>query len=48
MKIVNKKALEEARYMAELAVSKVVSRVRPEAYWESAMLSLKEAYGYAA
>lgn len=48
MKIVNKKALEEARYMAELAVSKVVSRVSPAAYWDSAMLALKEAYGYAA
>lgn len=47
MKIVDKKALEEARYMADLAVSKVVSRVSPEAYWESAMLALKEAYGYA-
>lgn len=47
MKIVNKKALEEARYMSELAVSRVISRVRPEAYWESAMLVLKEAYGYA-
>lgn len=46
MKIVNKKALEEARYMSELAVSKVVSRVSPAAYWESAMLALREAYGY--
>lgn len=46
MKIVNKKALEEARYMAELAVSRVVYRVSPDAYWDGAMLALREAYGY--
>lgn len=45
MKIIDMKAFEEAQWMSNIAVSKSISRVSPEAYWESAMLALAEAYG---
>lgn len=45
MKIIDMKAFEEAQCMSKIAVSKSISRVIPEAYWESAMLALAEAYG---
>lgn len=45
MKIIDKKAFEEAQYMAGLATYGQLKRVPPECYWFAAMEALREAYG---
>jgi len=42
---IEKKAFEEAQYMAGLATYGKLERISPECYWFAAMLALKEAYG---
>ena len=43
--IVTKKPFKEAQYMAVMALAGGTRRVSATAFWESAMLLLREAYG---
>jgi hypothetical protein len=42
---IEKRAFEEAQYLAGLAIYGKLTRMSPKDYWFAAMLSLREAYG---